>query len=152
MLTKGEFRVGTGFNPSGDGLVDQIKRAAADFIELVEAVPSDRDSTIGNERGRLKALAQTEIESAAMWAVKAATKQEAQVIASGGPKSAVAVADDPFIAAVAQAIGKYRNDQTIHTTLGATEFVAAELRKVGFMSVSGDDIDEAIVAVEKPSA
>lgn len=73
--TKGEYRVGISFNPSGDDLVTQIKRQAADLIDLIDAIPSDRESEVGNERGRLKALAQTEIESAAMWAVKAATKK-----------------------------------------------------------------------------
>lgn len=73
--TKGEYRVGTTFNPSNSGIVDEIKRKAADLIDLIEEIPSDRESERGNEAGRLKALAQTEIESAAMWAVKAATKQ-----------------------------------------------------------------------------
>ena len=73
--TKGEYRVGISFNPSGDDKVSQIKRQAADLIDLIDTIPSDRDSEEGNERGRLKALAQTEIESAAMWAVKAATKK-----------------------------------------------------------------------------
>lgn len=73
-MTKGEFRVGIGFNPSGDDTVTRIKRAAADLIDAIEEIPSDRETPVGNERGRLKALAQTEIESAAMWAVKAATK------------------------------------------------------------------------------
>ena len=73
-MTKGEYRVGINFNPSNDDTVGKIKRAAADLIDLIEAIPSDRESAVGNERGRLKALAQTEIESAAMWAVKAATK------------------------------------------------------------------------------
>lgn len=76
-MTKGEHRVGISFNPSNDDMVGRIKRAAADFIDLVDAIPSDRESAIGNEKGRLKALAQTEIESAAMWAVKAVTKQPA---------------------------------------------------------------------------
>ena len=74
--TKGEYRVGTTFNPSASGMVDEIKRKAADLIDLIDTIPSDRDSERGNEAGRLKALAQTEIESAAMWAVKAATKRE----------------------------------------------------------------------------
>lgn len=78
MTTKGEYRVGITFNPSGDDLVAQIKRQAADLIDLIETIPSDRESAVGNERGRLKALAQTEIESAAMWAVKAATKRPAE--------------------------------------------------------------------------
>mgnify|MGYP006954724196 CR=1 FL=1 len=74
-MTKGEFRVGIDFNPSGDDMVGQIKRKAADLIDLIESIPSDRDSMVGNERGRLKALAQTDIETAAMHAVKAATKR-----------------------------------------------------------------------------
>jgi len=50
--------------------VGQIKRAAADLIDLVTII----DGTERAEVARLKALAQTDIESAAMWAVKAATK------------------------------------------------------------------------------
>ena len=76
-MTKGEKRVGLTFNPSGDDTVALIKSQAAALIDLIEEIPSDRDSALGNEKGRLKALAQTEIESAAMWAVKAATKQHA---------------------------------------------------------------------------
>lgn len=72
--TKGEFRVGISFNPSADDTVSKIKRAAADLIDLIDSITSDRDSSVGNERGRLKALAQTRVEEAAMWAVKAATK------------------------------------------------------------------------------
>lgn len=71
-MTKGEYRVGINFNPSSDALVDKIKRASADLIDLVDTVPVPGDTL---ERGRLKALAQTAIEEAAMWAVKAATKQ-----------------------------------------------------------------------------
>lgn len=73
-LTKGEFRVGIGFNPSGDETVNAITRAAADLIDLVEIIPLGERGEIAGERGRLKALAQTHIEDAAMWAVKAATK------------------------------------------------------------------------------
>lgn len=75
-MSKGEYRVGTTFNPSASGMVDQIKSKAAELIDLIDTIPSDRESERGNEAGRLKALAQTEIESAAMWAVKAATKRE----------------------------------------------------------------------------
>lgn len=75
-MTKGEYRVGINFNPSGDDLVGQIKRKAADLIDLIESIPSDRESERGNEAGRLKALAQTDVETAAMHAVKAATKPE----------------------------------------------------------------------------
>jgi len=75
-MTKGEYRVGINFNPSADDLVGQIKRQAADLIDLIDTIPSDRETERGNERGRLKALAQTAIEDGAMWAVKAATKPE----------------------------------------------------------------------------
>jgi hypothetical protein len=79
-MTKGEYRVGIAFNPSNDDMVGQIKRKAADLIDLIETIPV---ALIANEDQhqevkRLKALAQTEIESAAMWAVKAATKPPSQ--------------------------------------------------------------------------
>lgn len=80
--TRGEYRVGIGFNPSGDDMVGKIKRAAADLIDLIDSVemyePRLDDADIAwwrtGEIRRLKALAMTEVESAAMWAVKAATK------------------------------------------------------------------------------
>ena len=71
-MTKGEYRVGISFNPASDNRVDRIKRAAADLIDLIEEIPTD--SVQGGEVGRLKALAQTHVEDAAMWAVKAQTK------------------------------------------------------------------------------
>ena len=85
-MTKGEYKVGIDFNPSNEGVVGRIKRLAADFIDLVDSievlVPAEEggpDDTVQmwtqvHEKGRLKALAMTEIELAAMWAVKAATK------------------------------------------------------------------------------
>jgi len=75
-MTKGEYRVGITFNPSNDDMVGKIKRAAAGLIDLVEEIPEAliANEAKYNEVRRLKALAQTEIESAAMWAVKAATK------------------------------------------------------------------------------
>ncbi|MDX5412843.1 MAG: hypothetical protein LPK02_07325 [Rhodobacterales bacterium] len=76
MQSKGNYRVGIAFNPSGDDLVTKIKTKAAELIDLIDRIPSDRESHRGNEVGRLKALAQTEIENGAMWAVKAATKPE----------------------------------------------------------------------------
>ena len=54
-------------------MVGRIKRAAADLIDLIESVLAQTADSVP-ETQRLKALAQTEIESAAMWAVKAATK------------------------------------------------------------------------------
>jgi hypothetical protein len=71
-MTLGEYRVGISFNPSKNPAVDEIKRAAADLIDLIDDIKSGDDS---KEIPRLKALAMTHIEDAAMWAVKAATKQ-----------------------------------------------------------------------------
>lgn len=68
-MTKGEYRVGITFNPSNNDQVARIKRAAADLIDLIQELPM-RDAEIE----RLRALAVTDVESAAMWAVKAATK------------------------------------------------------------------------------
>jgi hypothetical protein len=75
-MTKGEYLVGIDFNPSKDNTVAKIKRAAADLIDLVEAikVPDDPAKLQPSEVGRLKALAITSIENGAMWGVKAATK------------------------------------------------------------------------------
>lgn len=78
-MTKGEYRVGINFNPSNDDTVGKIKRAAADLIDLIDSIPVSAGAvtaadTRANEVARCKALAQTEVESAAMWAVKAATK------------------------------------------------------------------------------
>jgi hypothetical protein len=64
----GEDRVRVSFNPSNDDVVDQIKSATADLINLCEGLRS--------KDGRLVALAQTAYEEAAMWAVKAATAQK----------------------------------------------------------------------------
>jgi len=80
-MTTGEYRVGIDFNPSNDDMVGKIKRAAADLIDLVEEVevPIAVDEMKGyhaREVSRLKARAMTDIENAAMWAVKAATKPE----------------------------------------------------------------------------
>lgn len=67
----GEFRVRTEFNPSKDDTVSAIKQKAAELINLISQIPdgSDHCASIG----RLKSLAMTEVESAAMWGVKAAT-------------------------------------------------------------------------------
>lgn len=61
----GEQRVRTEFNPSKDGLVDQIKQKTAELINLCEELKA--------KDGRSASIAQTEYESAAHWAVKAAT-------------------------------------------------------------------------------
>jgi hypothetical protein len=73
MTTLGEFRVGIDFNPGKNQTVDKLKRAMADFIDYVSEMETTGDI---NEVNRLKALAMTHAEDAAMWAVKAATKPE----------------------------------------------------------------------------
>ena len=102
--TIGEFRVGIGFNPSGDERVIAIKRAAADLIDecerqrmarnaelrdhdsdrlynpaSLEPVHSTYDPGLEDQVGEVNRLyreAQSLIETAAMHAVKAATKRK----------------------------------------------------------------------------
>lgn len=68
--TLGEARVRTDFNVSGSSSVDEIKQKSAELINLVDNLPSPPNPS---EAGRLKSLAMTAYEEAAMWAVKAAT-------------------------------------------------------------------------------
>jgi hypothetical protein len=68
-MTLGEYKVGITFNPGGNPQVDTLKRLAAAFIDEINSFASDNP-----EVGRLKALAMTNAEDAAMWAVKAVTK------------------------------------------------------------------------------
>lgn len=63
--TKGEKLVRTAFNVDKNEVVDQLKQKSAELINLVEQI-KDKDP-------RLAALAQTNYELAAMWAVKLAT-------------------------------------------------------------------------------
>jgi hypothetical protein len=64
----GAQRVREDFNPSGDTVVNKIKRYTADLIDLCE--------DLKQLDPRLAALAQTSYEEAAMWAVKAATTKK----------------------------------------------------------------------------
>lgn len=78
-MTKGEYRVGITFNPSGNELVNHIKRMSADLIDLLEVftttVMAEGDDSISfNDKKRLAEHAQQLIEDAAMNGVKAATK------------------------------------------------------------------------------
>ena len=74
MSTKGEMRVGISFNPSKSPVVDKLKEVAAELIDLIEEI--EVPAGVEAEVGRLKALAQTEVEDGTMWAVKAATKRK----------------------------------------------------------------------------
>lgn len=82
-MTLGEWKVGIGFNPSSDLNVTKIKQGAAEMITFIDAMRQELQSkqettpsgdALSAEIGRLCSLAQTHIEDAAMWAVKAATK------------------------------------------------------------------------------
>jgi hypothetical protein len=64
--TEGQHRVGIDFNPSGDERVIHIKQTVADLIDYIHANGKD---------GRCSSIAATELESAAMWAVKSVTKR-----------------------------------------------------------------------------
>lgn len=68
-MTLGEYRVGISFNPSADPAVDQVKKRIASLIDDLNGYKDK-----GPEVVRLVALAQTRLEDAAMWAVKAITK------------------------------------------------------------------------------
>lgn len=69
-MTLGEYRVGITFNPSADERVNAIKVQAAALIDYLEAQRHKGPP----EAERLISLAQTNIEDAAMWGVKAVTK------------------------------------------------------------------------------
>lgn len=69
-MSLGKERVRAGFNPSGDQRVESIKSLTAQLIDICGDLVSD--PPIG-EQLRLRSLAQTAYEEAAMWAVKAAT-------------------------------------------------------------------------------
>lgn len=63
--TLGEQRVRTDFNTTESTLVNEIKTKTAQLINLCEELKS--------KDARLASIAQTEFETAAMYAVKAAT-------------------------------------------------------------------------------
>jgi hypothetical protein len=72
-MSIGANRVRESFNPSGNELVDKIKRYTADLIDLCEDFRQTGISNNDSELARLGSLAMTSYEEAAMWAVKAAT-------------------------------------------------------------------------------
>ena len=65
IQTVGELRVRTQFNPSSDSIVDQIKQKTAELINICEQLKS--------KDPRCASIAQTDFETACMYAVKAAT-------------------------------------------------------------------------------
>ena len=73
--TLGEYRVGIDFNPTGNVDVGNIKRGAADLIDLLARLRPTHGAT--PENCRLYDRAMDLVEEAAMWGVKAATKPTA---------------------------------------------------------------------------
>jgi hypothetical protein len=51
-----------GFNPSNDPMIDRIKAASLELATVIEELPA----------GRRRSVALTNLETASMWAVKAA--------------------------------------------------------------------------------
>jgi hypothetical protein len=70
MTTLGEQRVRVDFNVTADGNIDLIKKHSAELINICETLKAIDPS---GEKTRLFSLAQTNFETAAMWAVKAIT-------------------------------------------------------------------------------
>lgn len=75
MSTLGEQRVRVEFNPTKGEIIQDIKQATAELINLLESFRSSEptDATPSPELQRLISIAQTTYEEAAMWAVKAVT-------------------------------------------------------------------------------
>lgn len=80
--TLGEARVRVDFNVNGSSTVDAIKQKTAELINLVNDITLGENNIEKNniqgwsdnsEKARLKSLAMTAYEEAAMWAVKAST-------------------------------------------------------------------------------
>ena len=71
--TLGQKRVKAEFNPEKNGIVDQIKNKSAELIDLIETMRNSgtQAEKVGSEKHRLISIAQTEIETGAMYAVKA---------------------------------------------------------------------------------
>ena len=67
LFTEGQYRVGISFNPSNNDDVNYIKSVVAEIIDFITEHGKD---------SRCTSIACTELESAAMWAVKSITKQE----------------------------------------------------------------------------
>lgn len=70
-MTEGEYRVGVTFNPSKDPKVDSMKQRCAELIDEMLEYAKDRNAP----GARCGSEAATCFETAAMWAVKAITKQ-----------------------------------------------------------------------------
>ena len=77
--TLGEYRVDTQFNPAESVAINRLKRLGADLLDLVSGIAPDVRGPDGKmraepERERLKRIAEEHVETAVMYAVRAATK------------------------------------------------------------------------------
>jgi len=66
--TLGQKRVKADFNPDKNDVVDQIKNKSAELIDLLEQLRNEESS---GEKHRVISVAQTEIETACMYGIKA---------------------------------------------------------------------------------
>jgi hypothetical protein len=62
--TLGEKRVQRNFNPSANPVIEQLKQRYAELIDNVEVIRDEKN-------GREVSIAQTELETSCMYAVKA---------------------------------------------------------------------------------
>lgn len=74
-LTFGEKAVGTTFNPGKNEKVEAIKRNFANLIDGLEELRNPPNAERHPEISRMYSIAITELKTAQMWAVKAATWQ-----------------------------------------------------------------------------
>lgn len=72
-MTTGEKRVRVQFNPSQKGNVQRAKEKIAEIIDVLDEFKNDDTNNHDSEAHRLIAIAQTSLEEAAMWTVKALT-------------------------------------------------------------------------------
>lgn len=74
-MTRGELVVGT-FNPTSDDYVSTVKRIVSDLIDYIDKgvdtqIGEHSSNEIQSNKARLKSIAITKLEEAAMFAVKA---------------------------------------------------------------------------------
>lgn len=72
-LTFGEKAVGLTFNPSGDATVQKIKETCAAAIDVLNNLRDIAKGANDGEAVRMFSVAITELQTAQMWGVKAAT-------------------------------------------------------------------------------
>ena len=69
--TDGERRIGISFNPGGNKNIAEIKGRAAELMDMVSRLQG-----MNYDLNDLKKTAMTELEGAAMWCVKAASRAD----------------------------------------------------------------------------